>query len=224
MIKFRNITKSFARDADSARVLSRVSGDIARGDKVALSGISGSGKTTLLNILALMDHTYHGELYFDGQLMSKDPNEAMHLRRYRMGFVSECNQLFPLLSVLDNIGYSLSVTGYSKRQQRLFANEMLERLNLSNIGNEKALNLSAELKFSVAIARAVVHRPAILFCDEITTGLGDEEAYRLIELIADLLDEYRITLISATSDPRLLNYCTHCYYLEKGEIKGEKCF
>ncbi|WP_159065035.1 ABC transporter ATP-binding protein [Thaumasiovibrio subtropicus] len=206
------------------RALNNVSGHIDRGEIVAISGSSGAGKTTLLNILGLSDHRYHGDLFFEDKSMPKDPASAIKLRRHSIGYISGGNGLLPMLSVLENVAYPLSMNGYSKKQRTEMAVAILSSIGMETMQKLKPMQLTDEERLAVGIAKSMVHRPKLVIGDELTTGLASPAAYSVIEMLLYLAQQQNITLVLATQDPRLTHYCDYAIELHMGEKMAERRF
>ena len=142
MLQFQNLAKQYQLGQQRVEALSNVTGEISNGEMVALCGPSGSGKSTLLNILGLLDSEYEGQVMFDGSLYPKEPQQSAQLRRTSMGFVFQRFNLVPVMSAWENVAYPLMLNGYSAKQQKRLAMEMLGKVGLEEFAHHRPDHLS----------------------------------------------------------------------------------
>ncbi len=183
MLEIRQITKSYAGPA-GRRILDGVDLTVAPGEYVAVVGESGVGKSTLLNLIAGLDVPESGELRLEGRDLAKlDENARTLLRRTRMGFVFQAFHLLPHLSVARNVGLPLALnasTGPSADQR---VREMLHAVGLESRADSFPRELSGGEMQRVAVARALVHRPALVLADEPTGNLDLDNAALILEIL-----------------------------------------
>ncbi|MUK94599.1 ATP-binding cassette domain-containing protein [Aliivibrio fischeri] len=221
MISFKGIEKTYQLGSQRVEALKQVDGFIIKGSMVALCGPSGSGKSTLLNILGLLDMDYQGEIKMDGEFYPKDPIEAANLRRHQLGFVFQRFNLVSVMTALENVAYPLVLNGYSSKEQRILATEMLEKVGLGDFIHHRPDNLSGGQQQRVAIARALVHKPSLVIADEPTASLDSQTAETVIDIMKALGKEIGITFIVATHDYRMAQHCDTCINLLDGTISKE---
>ncbi|WP_041941209.1 ABC transporter ATP-binding protein [Aliivibrio fischeri] len=221
MISFKGIEKTYQLGSQRVEALKQVDGFIIKGSMVALCGPSGSGKSTLLNILGLLDMDYQGEIKMDGEFYPKDPIEAAKLRRHQLGFVFQRFNLVPVMTALENVAYPLVLNGYSSKEQRNLATEMLEKVGLGDFIHHRPDNLSGGQQQRVAIARALVHKPSLVIADEPTASLDSQTAETVIDIMKALGKEIGTTFIVATHDYRMAQHCDTCINLLDGTISKE---
>ncbi len=219
MLRFDSITKYYRMGKQQVRALDRASGEISQREMVALCGPSGSGKSTLLNILGLLEMNFEGVVSFNGCGYPKSAKEAAELRRTQFGFVFQKFNLVPVMTALENVAYPLFLNGYSREQQQLLATEMLERVGLAQLVNQRPDNLSGGQQQRVAIARALVHKPKVVIADEPTASLDSDTANIVIDIMRSLGHELNSSFIIATHDPRMANRCDRIIELVDGTIK-----
>ena len=168
---------------------------VARGEIVSLVGPSGSGKTTLLRVIAGLEHPSQGTVVIDNKLMTGVPTHKRDV-----GLVFQDNQLFPHLSVFDNIAYSLRIKRVSKALQIEKVNEMLSLIGMENLAHRDVGQLSGGEAKRIAVARALVADPFILLLDEPLTGLDTELHDRLLDEMGALLRTRGTTVVHVTHD------------------------
>lgn len=196
-----NIIKKYRSSDIVHEVLKGVSLHIREKEIVAIVGPSGCGKTTLLNCLSGIDTIDSGEIYFEGESM-EGLNEAAltKLRSLQMGFVFQSFNLIPVLSVVENIELPMLAAGKKAREAREKATELIKILGLEGKENQKPNELSGGEKQRVAIGRALINDPKIVWADEPTGNLDTNTTEEIIALIQKLNKEKGITFVIVTHD------------------------
>jgi putative ABC transport system ATP-binding protein len=200
LIEARDLVKSFGQTPAlrGARVA------VARGEILAVMGPSGSGKSTLLHCLAGIFTPDRGEIWFDGRrLDSLGESERTKLRRTAFGFVFQFGQLVPELGIADNIALPLLLNRVKRSVAYEKAAAWLDRLELRGLGNRRTGELSGGQAQRVAVARALVTRPQILFADEPTGSLDSLTGEMVMNLIVGLAREEGTTVVLVTHDARV---------------------
>ena len=200
-------------------VLSSLELKINPGDSVAIVGPSGSGKSTLLSFLAGLDIPETGEILFKGDdFSSLTEDERAAIRRGRIGFVFQSFQLLQGLTALENVMLPLELTGLSVADARQRAFDWLGRVGLGARINHRPRMLSGGEQQRVAVARAFVNEPALLFADEPTGNLDRGTGDAVSELLFELNKETGATLVLVTHDERLATRCQRMLHLENGQL------
>ncbi len=200
-------------------ILSDVSFEVASGEAVAILGVSGSGKSTLLGLLAGLDVPSAGRVDIDGvDLFALDEDGRAALRARLTGFVFQSFQLLPALTALENVMLPLELAGVPGAAEA--AGATLERVGLGERVAHYPRQLSGGEQQRVAIARAFVSRPKLLFADEPTGNLDAATGAQIIDLMFELNDEQRTTLILVTHDEALSRRCTRQLRLAAGRLQG----
>ncbi|MFN8161112.1 MAG: amino acid ABC transporter ATP-binding protein [Solirubrobacterales bacterium] len=195
ILEARGVTKAF----DGVEVLRGVDLSVAEHQAVAMIGASGSGKSTLLRCIDLLEEIDDGDIFLDGEVITDPSVDPVSVRR-RLGVVFQAFNLFPHLSVIDNV--ILGVTRahrVSKPEARRRAAELLERFGLSGREEERPDNLSGGQQQRVAIVRAFASRPRALLLDEVTSALDPELVGEVLSAVRDL-KEQGATMIIATHE------------------------
>lgn len=221
MINFQQISKQYCIGQQQVNALSEVSGQIAKGEMVALCGPSGSGKSTLLNILGLLDMDYQGIVELSGQPYPKNPLKAAQMRRHQLGFVFQKFNLIPVMTAWENVAYPLMLKGFSQAEQKKQAQAILAKVGLAEFANHRPDNLSGGQQQRVAIARALVHKPQMVIADEPTASLDSHTASVVIDLMKNLGHQLGTTFIVATHDPRMAIQCDRSIDLLDGTVNKE---
>ena len=202
MLVARELTKEFVSGGRPLAVLRDVSFAVDQGEFVAIVGPSGSGKTTLLGLLAGLDTPSRGTVHLDGvDLGALGEDARARLRGEKVGFVFQSFQLIPTLTAQENVQVPLELRGEPRAAAR--ARELLDRVGLKDRGHHFPAQLSGGEQQRVAVARAFVNAPRILFADEPTGNLDASTGARIVELLEALNRESGATIVLVTHDPGL---------------------
>ena len=197
VLQFRGVSKVYRSAEQAVAAISDVTVNVARGEFVALVGRSGSGKSSFLNLAGAVDMPTSGVVLVDGiPTANRGDAELTRIRREHVGFVFQFFHLFPTLSVLENIEVPLQLAG--ERRPRPRAQEMLDLVEMSQLGGRFPHQLSGGQMQRVAIARAMVAKPPLLLADEPTGNLDSESADTVLRLFRLVNSELQTTVIMAT--------------------------
>jgi putative ABC transport system ATP-binding protein len=221
-ISLKNVSHDYgpSDEASSVHVLDGVSLDIASGDFAVLMGASGSGKSTLLNLIGAVDRPTSGAVLLgDVETSRLDEARLTELRRTSLGFIFQFFHLIPTLNVFENVAFPLSLARRPKREIRERVDEVLARVGLSNRATHFPNELSGGEMQRVAIGRAVVHRPPLILADEPTGNLDSTTGTTILELIRELHDSLRPTIVMATHSAVAAGYGDYIVRLRDGRIE-----
>ncbi|MFZ4115292.1 MAG: ABC transporter ATP-binding protein [Chthoniobacterales bacterium] len=215
IVRVTHLSKSYRLSP----VLSDLSFSLERGKRIALVGPSGCGKTTLLNCLGGIDRGDRGSIEVNGlKLEDLSSQELTKMRRECIGTIFQFFHLLPTLSVFENIEFPLQLLGIkvSERQERVM--ELLNRVSLQHRLKALPTELSGGEMQRVAIARALVHRPSLLLADEPTGNLDSVNGTKILDLIAELSEEYQITTLMVTHSHEAARICHHIFEMCDGKM------
>jgi ABC-type lipoprotein export system ATPase subunit len=211
--------------AELFEVLKDVTLTIPKGSRVALLGKSGVGKSTLVSLLGLLTGTksFQGRItYTDSQGQARDyqtlpQTTAEHLRRTEFGYALQSSYLLPHLSVVENLGIPLGLSGQDKTQRERQARDLLELTDLSQAADSIPSRLSGGQKQRVGVLRSLIHDPTVVFADEPFSALDDENKYKILDLLARWQDaDDKRTLIMVCHDRRVAeHYKADVLYMEE---------
>ena len=199
--------------------LDRVSLEIARKEFVAISGPSGCGKSTLIHLLGGLDHPTTGEIIVDGlALHTADDAALTQFRRRQVGLVFQFFNLLPTMNVLENVSFPLLLQGVSPRESEQRAAELIDLVGLRERAGHFLHQLSGGEQQRTAIARALVHRPALLIADEPTGNLDSHSAAAVMELLDKIGREELTTLIVVTHSHEVARAASRQVEMRDGKI------
>ncbi|MFF5187897.1 ABC transporter ATP-binding protein [Streptomyces sp. NPDC000345] len=192
---------------------------ISRGEVAAITGQSGSGKSSLLYLLAGVLPPTRGQVQFEGQILGDlTDDEISTLRRERFGFVFQYGELLPELTIEENTALPLRLAGQRKRPALATAGEVLDRLGLGDLRERRPSQVSGGQSQRVAVARALVHRPAVVFADEPTGSLDSANADAVLKEFLDLARSQGTAVILVTHDPAVAARADSHYTMSDGVL------
>ena len=189
---------------------------------VAFVGPSGSGKSTLLNMVGCLDHPSSGTLkVLDTDIATLDRRAAAQFRGEHIGFVFQDFNLIPVLTVFENVEYPLRMVQEwpaAKRRERVL--RMLDAVGMADQADKRPDQISGGQKQRVAVARALVSQPKLVLADEPTANLDHDTAYRVLELMKKMRDEFKTTFVFSTHDPKIMGEAETTFTLEDGRLQN----
>jgi lipoprotein-releasing system ATP-binding protein len=216
MIIGKNIKKQYG----SLEVLKGVDLHIQPSEIVSIVGSSGAGKTTLLTILGTLDKVTSGEILFNGvNITSLNEKKLAAFRNQHIGFVFQFHHLLPEFTALENVCIPAFINKTSKKEAELKANELLDLLGLRDRANHKPSELSGGEQQRVAVARALINNPKVIFADEPSGNLDSENAQNLHQLFFKLRDELKQTIVVVTHNEILANMADRKLIMKDGLIQ-----
>lgn len=218
-LETRSVVKTYQSDSGTIQAVDDVSLQVKAGEFVALVGPSGSGKTTMLSILAALLQPTSGQILLDGQDLAKmNERERVALRREKIGFTFQANNLVPYLTAVENVELMLRLNNRLDKTGKLRARELLARLGLGERLNNLPGQMSGGQQQRVAIARALIHNPSLVLADEPTASLDTERAYQVVETFAGLIHEQNRAGIMVTHDLRMTEFVDRVLLMRDGKL------
>ena len=224
LAELSNVTKSYRSDAGAVPVLNGISLTIAEGETVAITGPSGCGKSTLLNLLGALDQADSGEIRVaDRDLTKLDAQQLAEFRNTTVGFVFQLHHLLPQCTVLENVLVpSIVRTDADRAALRARAAQLLGAVGLSHRLDHRPGQLSGGERQRAAVARALINSPKLLLADEPTGALDRASAERLADLLAEVHQREKITIVMVTHAPELARRMGRMLGLVDGKLADEK--
>lgn len=215
MIELKGITKSF----DSLQVLKGIDLTIGKGEVVSIVGPSGAGKTTLLQVMGTLDKADTGTVAINGMEVSTlNERELSAFRNRHIGFVFQFHQLLPEFTALENVMIPAYIAKVPHKEAHKHATEVLELLGLANRADHKPNELSGGEKQRVAVARALINRPSVIFADEPSGSLDTKNKEELHRLFFELRDKLQQTFVIVTHDEGLAKLTDRTIHMLDGRI------
>jgi putative ABC transport system ATP-binding protein len=216
MIELNQLERSYKTGHTETWVLRRVKLSIREGEFVTVMGPSGAGKSSLLNVLAMLDDQWKGEFYFDGDAVHRmNRKQRSELARRRIGMVFQSYHLLDDLTVAENIDLPLSYKDIPKAERQALVADTLDRFNIVGKKDLFPNQLSGGQQQLVGIARAVIHKPALLLADEPTGNLHSGQAKEIMEMFR-MLNEQGTTVVQVTHSETNAEYGTRTIELRDG--------
>ncbi len=215
MIKAQNIHKSF----EGLEVLKGVSLSINQGEIVSIIGASGAGKSTLLQILGTLTKSDKGSIQINNQsIQNFNSKDLSKFRNQEIGFIFQEHQLLPEFSALENVCLPYWIQQGSKKDAEIRAKEILNELGLSDRLSHKPMELSGGEQQRVAVARALINKPSVIFADEPSGNLDSTNAKKLHELFFELRERHKQTFVIVTHNRELAKMSDRMLEMKDGLI------
>lgn len=220
MIEIKNVTKTYGKKQSAFKALDDVSFSIPDGASVAIIGKSGSGKSTLMHAMSGLDRPETGEVIIDGVDILKLKSKAVdQFRSKKIGFIFQAFFVQANETSYDNVALPLEITRESARNRKKKIEDALAIVDLADKTRQKARNLSGGQKQRLAIARAIVNQPSIIFADEPTGNLDSTTGEKVEDLLFGLNKKQGSTLIIVTHDADLAKKCDIQIFIKDGKIE-----
>ncbi|MDE0340713.1 MAG: ABC transporter ATP-binding protein [Nitrospinae bacterium] len=223
VIVTRGLEKSYVMGRGEVMALSGVDLEVAHGEMVAVMGVSGAGKTTLLHLLGALDRPTKGEVILEGKNLSDCSEiELARLRNQHVGFVFQFHHLLPEFSGLENVMIPGLLRGARKKEVEEQAKELLSRMGLADRWSHRPGELSGGEQQRVAIARALINNPSIVLADEPTGNLDSSTAETIFELLREINERSRQTILVATHNASMAEKMDRVIAVVDGKIAQKK--
>ncbi|HYS20986.1 MAG TPA: ABC transporter ATP-binding protein [Gemmatimonadales bacterium] len=220
LLEARGIRKVFAGgDGQPLEVLRGVDLDVRRGELIAVVGASGAGKSTLLHLLGALDRCTSGDVWLEGSRYADlDPVGLAEVRNRKLGFVFQFHHLLREFTALENVMMPLLIAGLAERTARSRAEEVLSEVGLAGRMTHRPAELSGGEQQRCAVARALVHDPALVLADEPSGNLDHANSERLHEIFFQLAREFETAVVVVTHNRQLAARADRILWLEDGRL------
>ena len=228
ILKVEKIQKYYGNKENLTKAIDEISFEVDEGEFVGIMGASGSGKTTLLNCIATIDTVSAGNIYLEEQNITEIREENIaKFRRKNLGFIFQDFNLLDTLTIEENIALILTINKVEEKEITKRIIEITEKLGIKDILNKYPYQVSGGQKQRCAVARALVNHPKIILADEPTGSLDSKSAKQLLEIMEEMNQKMRATILMVTHDPLSASYCHKILFLKDGKIfnkieKGDK--
>lgn len=221
-LKVQNLHKTYNGEQQTVEALKGVTFSVESGAFVALRGPSGCGKSTLLHLLGGMDRPSAGEVIVgDTRLDQLSDDQLAAFRRRKIGFVFQFFNLLPTLTVSENVKLPLLLDGADDSRSNKLAEELLQRVGLTERARHFPSALSGGEMQRAAVARALIARPALLLADEPTGNLDSENGAKVMGLLKELNQEMGVTILLATHSDEAISYAGRVIQMRDGMIESD---
>lgn len=219
IIRTTNVVKTFHLGSHVLEVLKGISLTIQAGRYISIMGPSGSGKSTLFNMIGGLDKPTSGKVFIDEvDIAQLDAYELAWLRCRKIGYIFQTFNLIPVMTALENVTLPMTFAGMGNDESVEKGMELLRTVGLAERYNHKPSELSGGQQQRVAVARALANSPAIILADEPTGNLDLTTGEEIINLLKQMSEERKVTIISATHDFKMLNVSDEVIWIRDGRI------
>ncbi|MGD9824426.1 MAG: ABC transporter ATP-binding protein [Desulfobacter sp.] len=223
MVDVKEVSKTYKQGKMAVHALAEVSISIAKGEFCALSGPSGSGKTTLLNLIGGLDTPTRGKIFLDNdEITGLSQSRLAGIRLNKIGFIFQSYNIIPVLSARENVEYVMLMQGVPARERSERARAVLDDVGLAGMHDRRPAELSGRQQQRVAVARAIVSGPAIVLADEPTANLDSRTGQGLLEMMARMNEERKVTFIFSTHDRMVMDFAHRIIRLKDGLVAHEQ--
>lgn len=219
IIRTENVEKIYDENGVPVHALKGVSMKVEQGEFLVIAGPSGSGKTTLLNVIGALDVPTKGKVYFEGEdLAQKDKSEISAIRLNKIGFVFQAYNLIPVLTALENIEFTMMLSGIPENERHERAMHLMEELGIGELADKRPNEMSGGQQQRVAVTRAMVNTPSLILADEPTANLDSETGGMLLDLMQKMNAERNLTFVFSSHDRQVMDRAKRLLILKDGRI------
>ncbi len=222
ILKLEAVEKYYGGKGSLTKALDNVSFSVSKGEFVGIMGSSGSGKTTLLNCISTIDRVTVGNIYMDGEDITRiRGNDLNRFRREKLGFIFQDFNLLDTLTAFENISLALSIQGVKAGEIEKRVVAMAEKLDIQEVLKKYPYQMSGGQKQRVAAARALITAPSLVLADEPTGALDSKSSRYLLESMEMLNRELEATILMVTHDAFSASYATRVIFIKDGHVFSE---
>jgi len=216
LLEAKNLSRFFQEGDELIKAVNNINFSIKENEKIVIYGRSGSGKSTLLNLLSGLDIYTEGKISYKNISYDNQQNKLSHLRKENMGFVYQFHHLLKEFTALENVALSSMIIGMSKKNSLSKATEILKKFGLSERLQHFPSQLSGGEKQRVAMARALINEPDLIFLDEPTGNLDNHTSKEVINYLNACVNEFKSSIIVATHDPEFRGFSDKILTMDSG--------
>ena len=222
LLKVENLSKSYQETTGRLEVLRNVNLEVETGDMIAITGESGSGKSTLLHLMGMLDKPDSGTIYYSNQKIEMKDRNISEFRNKTIGFVFQFHYLLEDFTAEENVAMPMFLASRNFKKSLLEAQKLLKALNIFNRRDHYPNQLSGGEQQRVAVARALINSPEIIFADEPTGNLDAKHSDELIDLLVKLNETKNHTFIVVTHNREIARKMNKTFILEDGILRELK--
>ena len=222
ILQVKNVEKYYGSKSSLTKAINGISFEVEKGEFVAIMGASGSGKTTLLNLISTIDKVTAGEIFVDGENITKLKGNSLNkFRRDKLGFIFQDFNLLDTLTGYENISLSLSIQNIPYSEQKKRIEDIASKLGITKILNKYPYQMSGGEKQRIASARAIITNPSLILADEPTGALDSKSSKQLLNSFEYLNKELNSTILMVTHDAFTASYASRVIFIKDGKIFNE---
>ena len=223
VIKAENLVKDYGLNGLTVHALCGVNLEFRSGEFAAIAGPSGSGKSTFLHLAGCLDTLTGGTMNIGGQnVAGLSKKQLALLRRHSIGFIFQAYNLIPVLTVMENVAFPLTLLGVDKREIRDRVRQVLSQVGLEGMEKRRPKEMSGGQQQRVAVARALVKRPALILADEPTANLDSKIGREILELMTALNESEGTTFIFSTHDQMVIEHARRIIRIRDGQVESDE--
>ena len=220
VVSAQGVHKEYRMGSEVVHALAGIDLEIRRGEYLSLMGPSGSGKSTLFNMVGALDQPTKGDVFIEGENMARLTMEQLAwIRCNRMGYIFQSFNLLAVMTALENVTLPMIFAGLSPKQREERGKELLSSVGLGERWTHRPTELSGGQQQRVAIARALANEPDIILADEPTANLDTKTGREIIDLLKELNESHKVTVVSATHDLKMLDVSDRVVYIRDGRVE-----
>ena len=216
LLEAKKLSKFYIEGNEEIKAVNNVDFSIKENEKIVIYGRSGSGKSTLLNLLSGLDTYSDGQISYKNYKYDNQHRKLTQLRKESMGFVYQFHHLLKEFTSIENVALGSMISGENKKRSLDQASDILDKFGLSERLNHFPSQLSGGEKQRVAMARALINKPNLIFLDEPTGNLDKDTSKEVINYLNQLTDEFKSSIIVATHDPEFRNFSDKILTMDSG--------
>ena len=216
LLEAKKLSKFYKEGNEEIKAVNNIDFSIKENEKIVIYGRSGSGKSTLLNLLSGLDTYSDGQISYKNYKYENQHRKLTQLRKESMGFVYQFHHLLKEFTSIENVALGSMISGKNKKRSLEQASDILDKFGLSERLNHFPSQLSGGEKQRVAMARALINKPDLIFLDEPTGNLDKDTSKEVINYLNQLTDEFKSSIIVATHDPEFRNFSDKILTMDSG--------
>ena len=216
LLEAKKLSKFYKEGNEEIKAVNNIDFSIKENEKIVIYGRSGSGKSTLLNLLSGLDTYTDGQISYKNYKYENQHRKLTQLRKESMGFVYQFHHLLKEFTSIENVALGSMISGENKKRSLEQASDILDKFGLSERLNHFPSQLSGGEKQRVAMARALINKPDLIFLDEPTGNLDKDTSKEVINYLNQLTDEFKSSIIVATHDPEFRNFSDKILTMDSG--------
>lgn len=216
LLEAKKLSKFYKEGNEEIKAVNNIDFSIKENEKIVIYGRSGSGKSTLLNLLSGLDTYSDGQISYKNYKYENQHRKLTQLRKESMGFVYQFHHLLKEFTSIENVALGSMISGENKKRSLEQASDILDKFGLSERLNHFPSQLSGGEKQRVAMARALINKPDLIFLDEPTGNLDKDTSKEVIDYLNQLTDEFKSSIIVATHDPEFRNFSDKILTMDSG--------